>query len=227
MARHTTCITKNLEEVADLEMAADVERGRVMKPETSTQEFASPYALVVFFSDEHRAALLKAIAQAGIVPLLCKSPEEAAEAMKNETVQVVVCEDLLPKEAVNAILKQAHNRTKPIPVVITSRTGEWEEYLNALRQGAFEYLVLPPRHDEVRRVLKMAVAEGSHTNAEQTGYGGASAFERSSLFSSLHRPWAIRLGKPIPILPGPLFHRTQISETEGPTNGTCENTHDF
>ena len=58
-----------------------------MKPETSTQEFASPYALVVFFSDEHRAALLKAIAQAGIVPLLCKSPEEAAEAMKNETVQ--------------------------------------------------------------------------------------------------------------------------------------------
>ena len=44
-------------------------------------------------------------------------------------------------------------------MIITSRTGEWGEFLRALRQGAFDYLVLPPRREEVSRVLELALAD--------------------------------------------------------------------
>src|SRR5271165_4884793 len=106
-----------------------------MKAEASTQQLQSPYVLVVFTSDGHRLALLNAVAHAGMVPLLCEALEEALEALKSENIQIVVCEDLLPEKALTAIFQQARNRTRPIPLIVTSRTGEWAEFLKALRQG--------------------------------------------------------------------------------------------
>jgi DNA-binding NtrC family response regulator len=53
----------------------------------------------------------------------------------------------------------AKERTHPIPVIITSRTGGWDEFLKALRQGAFDYLALPPQLEEVKRVLALAHQE--------------------------------------------------------------------
>ena len=77
-----------------------------MKPRVSAQEFPTPSVLVVFPSDEHRILLLQAIVQAGMIPLLCESSDEAREAIKDENIQVVVCEDHLPESALRAILKQ-------------------------------------------------------------------------------------------------------------------------
>ena len=44
-------------------------------------------------------------------------------------------------------------------MIIASRTGEWEEFLRVLRQGAFDYLTLPPKQEEVRRILELAMSE--------------------------------------------------------------------
>lgn len=163
-----------------------------MKPKASAQEFPTPSVLVVFPSDEHRILLLQAIVQAGMIPLLCESSDEAREVIKDENIQIVVCEDLLPESALDAILKQIHSRERPIPVIVTSRTGEWEEFLRVLRQGAFDYLVLPPRQDEVRRVLKLALAEGSRPATECAGPGKALISWRNPLVCCLDDPWAIR-----------------------------------
>ena len=171
-----------------------------MKLDASAREFHSPYVLVVFPSDEHRILLLQAIVQAGMVPLLCESPDEAREAINGENIQVVVCEDLLPESALDAILKQTHSRMRPIPVIVTSRTGEWEEFLTALRLGAFDYLVLPPRQDEVRRVLRLALAEGSRPNTEGAGSGEALISGRNPLVHRLNDRWAIRINEAAPAL---------------------------
>lgn len=184
-----------------------------MKPEALTREFQTPYALVVFPSTEHRSALLRTIAQAGMVPLLCGSPDEVREAMKRENIQVVVCEDLLPEKALRVILLRARNYAKPIPVIVTSRTGEWEEFLKALRLGAFDYLVLPPRLDEVRRVLGLALAEGRRRDGGETSYAGTTVPEGDPLASHFDDRWVNRFKQAAAVLSRPLTLRTQLPKT--------------
>jgi len=140
--------------------------------ETLEQQVRHPYVLVIFPYNENLDGLLKAIAEAGSVPLLCHSFEEAQEIMKYERIQIIICEDHLSAGALEAIFKLAKHRNKPIPVIITSRTGEWEEFLRVLRQGAFDYLALPPRQEEVRRVLGLAIDKSREVNryeSEATG----------------------------------------------------------
>ena len=185
-----------------------------MKPRVSAQEFPTPSVLVVFPSDEHRISLLQAIVQAGMIPLLCESSDEAREAIKDENIQVVVCEDHLPESALRAILKQARSRMRPIPFIVTSRTGEWEEFLTALRLGAFDYLVLPPRQDEVRRVLKLALAEGSRPTTEWAGPGEALISGRNPLVCCLDDHWAIRSNEAAAALSRPLLLQGQMRETK-------------
>ena len=181
-----------------------------MKPGYSAQEFQTPSVLVVFPSAEHRISLLQAVVQAGMVPWLCESSEEAREAMNGENIQVVVCEDLLPQKAFGAILNQARSQTRPIPVIVASRTGEWEEFLTALRLGAFDYLTLPPRPDEVRRVLGLALAEGSRPNSNGTGSRGALISGRNPLVCYLDDHWAIRTNEAAPALSRPLILQGQM-----------------
>jgi DNA-binding NtrC family response regulator len=130
-----------------------------MNLEALEQQVRHPYVLVVFPYNENLDGLLKAVAETGKVPLICHSFREAEEVMKYEHIQIIICEDRLPDGALTDILKLAKHRKRPIPGIIASRTGEWEEFLRALRQGAFDYLALPPRLEEVRRVLELALAE--------------------------------------------------------------------
>ena len=127
--------------------------------ETLEQQVRHPYVLVIFPYNENLDGLLNAIAEAGKVPVVYHSFEKAQEIMKYEHIQIIICEDHLPAGALEAIFKLAKHRRRPIPVIITSRTGEWGEFLKALRQGAFDYLVLPPRREEVSRVLELALAD--------------------------------------------------------------------
>ena len=138
----------------------------------------NPYVLVVFPRNEDLGGLVTAMAAAGHVPLICHTLEGAQEVMRHQYIQAIICDDHLPPIELNAILKLAKHRRKPIPVIIASRNGEWEEFLEALRRAAFEYLTLPPDQGEVRRVLELALAE-SHEVSRQ-----GSEFEQSRPFSA-------------------------------------------
>jgi DNA-binding NtrC family response regulator len=128
-----------------------------MNPQTREQQCS--YVLVLFPRSEDSGGILNAVTEAGQIPLICHCLLEAQEVMKHEQIQVIICEDHLPQETMDAVLKLARHGHGPIPVIVASRTGGWEEYLDALRQGAFDYLTLPPRREEVRRVLELALAE--------------------------------------------------------------------
>jgi len=40
-----------------------------------------------------------------------------------------------------------------------SRTGDWPEYLAAIRSGAFDYLAYPPAPGELQRIIRNAFLE--------------------------------------------------------------------
>jgi DNA-binding NtrC family response regulator len=46
-----------------------------------------------------------------------------------------------------------------VPVIVVSRTGDWSEYLTAVRGGIFDYLAYPPIPRELQRVIQNAFRE--------------------------------------------------------------------
>ena len=189
-----------------------------MKQVESTDQCLSRYVLVVLPSDKYRASLLNTVELAGMVPLSCQSVEEAMEAMNSESFHAVVCEDILSEKALKSILKLARNRTKPVPVIVASRTGEWDEYLKALRLGAFDYLVLPPRRDEVKRVLGLALAEATRNMSNQVVSDRSSESAENSLVYSFDDRWGAKFTESVPVLSRLLTPRTQSQETESKPN---------
>jgi DNA-binding NtrC family response regulator len=126
--------------------------------EARTRQFRHR-VLVLFPSVENRAQLLRAVNAAGMVPRFGDSFEEGKRALDEGDVDLVICEDCVSGETIKETANQARRHGRPIPVVVTSRTGEWAEFLSALQQGAFDYLPLPLRLEEMRRILNLALAE--------------------------------------------------------------------
>jgi len=130
-----------------------------------------PRVLVLFPSVENRAQLLRAVNAAGMVPRLSDSFEDGKRVLDEGDLDLVICEDRLSAETIKETINQARRRGRPIPVIVTSRTGEWAEFLSVLQQGAFDYLPLPPRLEEMRRILNLAFAEAagdkSHRDAKE------------------------------------------------------------
>ena len=124
--------------------------------------------LVLAPSLENRAQLLGAVSSAGIVPSFTDSFEEGRCTIERGNVDVVICEDRISAQTIAETLRRAREGARPIPVIVTSRTGEWAEFLAVLQQGAFDYLPLPPRVEEVRRILERALAEVSCTIDKST-----------------------------------------------------------
>lgn len=120
-------------------------------------------ALVISAYEENRAALSEALAAEGFVPALCSSMTDARKLLQSDDIGIVFCDDCVSDGYLKNVVAEVDERREPIPVIAVSRTGEWHEYLEALRMGAFDYLSLPPRRNELCRVLASALSKESPT----------------------------------------------------------------
>lgn len=68
---------------------------------------------------------------------------ESSSLLAQEPVSVIFCEDRLPGGGCSCLLNEIKRSGTITPVVVLSRTGDWEEYLAVLRLGAFD-MVIPP-----------------------------------------------------------------------------------
>lgn len=136
----------------------------VMTATEGMTEFRSTQALVISSSEENGAALSAVLSSGGLVPILCSSAPEACALIERDEIGIVFCDDCLPGRCLQKLVAKAGEKGNPIPVIAVSRTGEWREYLEALRIGASDYLSLPPRRDELDRVLASALSKGRPTN---------------------------------------------------------------
>lgn len=84
--------------------------------------------------------------------------------VERDEIGIVFCDDCLPDRCLEKVVAKVGERRNPIPVIAVSRTGEWQEYLEALRIGAFDYLSMPPRRDELDRVIASALSREGLTN---------------------------------------------------------------
>jgi len=142
-----------------------------MPSDSEVTESGRRKALVLSASQENHAALSAVLVSAGLMPVPCSSMAEARKHIGCDDLSIVFCDDCLRDGDLEVVVHEASSLRNPVPVIAMSRTGEWDEFLEALRIGAFDYLALPPRRDEVERVLTSALGKSRPGNRVQVQAG--------------------------------------------------------
>jgi DNA-binding NtrC family response regulator len=118
-----------------------------------------PNGLVVSSDEQVRRKLGEILGQCGLAPVFASTVTESGMALAGHAVFIVLCDDYLPDGKYGDIVKLVGQSDKKVLVVVVSRTGEWPEYLKAIRAGAFDYLAYPPIPGELQRIIQNAVGE--------------------------------------------------------------------
>ena len=105
---------------------------------------------------ENRRALIHVLEALSANVISSSSIQQAAEVLAQRPIELVFCDDQLPDGSYRDLLPVARARTQSPRVVVTSRVGEWEEYLEAMRLGAFDFIRGPMHPTDVELVVLRA-----------------------------------------------------------------------
>ncbi len=116
--------------------------------------------LIVSSRAENRDALLHIFEGLPIDTSVARTLQEAGAVLSRSSIDVVFCDESLPDGSYRALLEAlAATEQRSIRFVVTLGTGEWHEYLEAMRLGATDVLRCPLQSIEVELVLIRAVRE--------------------------------------------------------------------
>ena len=118
-----------------------------------------PSGLVVSSDEEIRRKLGEILWQCGLAPVFASTVTESGMALAGHDVFIVLCDDCLPDGKYVDIVKLVGQSDTKVLVIVVSRTGEWPEYLTAIRAGAFDYSAYPPIPGELQRIIQNAFRE--------------------------------------------------------------------
>jgi DNA-binding NtrC family response regulator len=108
---------------------------------------------------ENRRALIEVLEGLSADVTSSSSIEQASEVLAKQPIELVFCDDELPDGSYRDLLPGARHRQQGIRVVVITRTGEWEEYLEAMRLGAFDFIRGPMHPTDVELVVSRAQHE--------------------------------------------------------------------
>lgn len=128
--------------------------------------------LVACLRLEDRQALARILERMGLKPTLVSSVEKSRDVLAGRSVRLVFCEDELPDGSVSRVLDEVHQSSLRVPVIVISRLENWDEYLRAMRLGAFDYITSPLRRSEVEQVIRRALDELPTPGTEPDGGPG-------------------------------------------------------
>ena len=91
---------------------------------------------------------------------------EAEEVLSRQGVALVFCEDRLTDGSYRDLLKILRTWERAPRIVVTTRIGEWRDYLEALQLGAFDMIQYPYRSIDVELNVLHAM-RGSDQKSDQ------------------------------------------------------------
>jgi DNA-binding NtrC family response regulator len=100
-------------------------------------------ALVVSPNIEVRRALLRRLEALSTDVIVCSTRAQAQEVLSRQTVDVVFCDERLPDGSYDELIHSNHWDHRIPRVVVTTRTGEWDLYFEAVTKGAFDVIRSP------------------------------------------------------------------------------------
>jgi DNA-binding NtrC family response regulator len=146
--------------------SADVLENSV--PESATLQ-RHVRALVVSPNIEVRRALLRTLEALSTDVIACSTQTQAEEVLSRQTVDVVFCDERLPDRSYDELIHSNHRDHRIPRVVVTTRTGEWELYFEAVTKGAFDVIRSPWHAADVEMaVIRALREEGQLTSSGAT-----------------------------------------------------------
>jgi len=146
-----------------------------------------PWQIVIASADmEERRALCNILKKQGLEPIVASSVRECEEILVQENVGLIFCARSLADGDYRALLIAPRHASRKTRIVIVNRLTNWDEYLDAVRLGAFDVISAPCRPTDVEWMIIQALRE-EHAQRRQIalvqqsmgGFPGAS-FSRSA-----------------------------------------------
>jgi DNA-binding NtrC family response regulator len=117
-----------------------------------------PWEILVASSDlEGRRALSNILVKLGVDPLTTSNIRECREIMATERLGLIFCDRLLADGNCYDLLHAARGGKTKARIVVTSSTADWDEFLEAMRQGAFDVIASPCRSTDVEWMVIQAM----------------------------------------------------------------------
>jgi DNA-binding NtrC family response regulator len=108
-----------------------------------------PHALVASSHLECRRLLLRILDDLRVNTLSSATLAETQDLLSRRGVALVFCDDRLTDGSYQDLLRTLRSWKKVPRIVVTTRIGEWKEYLEALRLGAIDMIQYPYRPADV------------------------------------------------------------------------------
>jgi CheY-like chemotaxis protein len=122
-------------------------------------ETSQPGSILLATSDpENGRALHELVSPCGRAIVQASSVQEAEEALSNG-VWLAFCEDRLPGGGYGEFLRRTELAGPQVPVVVSSSWGGSEQYLEAMRLGAHDYITVPYRRNVIELILQRRCEE--------------------------------------------------------------------
>ena len=120
-----------------------------------------PTILVVDDDTSNLASLVKIFDRLGLRALPATSGQEALETMRSTPVTVILTDLMMPKMSGVDLLKNIKSIAPDTEVVMMTAYGTIERAVEAMREGAYDFVTKPFRRAEIERVITRALEKQS------------------------------------------------------------------
>ena len=122
-------------------------------------------ALVVSSDPQNRSILVSILGKEGLHTREASRLSECPELLSRQNVALIFCERHLADGTYRELVSAVRTLNHKAPLIVTSRSADWDEYLEALRQGAFDLIASPCQPNDVFWALKQIEREEQERSA--------------------------------------------------------------
>ena len=116
-----------------------------------------PSILLIDDDDSLRRVMEFSLTEAGYKVHTATSGEEGIQLFEKDAFDVVITDITMPGMSGLEVMKAIHRKEANLPVVIITAYGTIESAVEAMKQGAFDYVSKPVSRDELRLTLEKAL----------------------------------------------------------------------
>ncbi len=116
-----------------------------------------PQILLIEDEDRMRQVIAMQISDLDLLIHEASDGAQALDIFDNQTIHLVITDIKLPKVSGMEILAHVKERNPDIPVIVITAYGSIENAVQAIREGAFDYVTKPFKEETLRESVKKAL----------------------------------------------------------------------
>ena len=124
-----------------------------------------PQVLVAMSDSGGQSVLASTLAAKGLEPILAPNLREALDILNRKPVAMVFCEDKLQDGGFREILGENAKLVPSVPVVVCSPSYDHNLYMDAMTEGAFDFIAYPYAPREIDWILSCALPRAAAAGA--------------------------------------------------------------